>query len=95
MQKKRNLVGLYMAPALVLCIPLVGNLISSEINWSGYDFLIAGVILWSTAGLIHLILSRVAKFPLRIMFCCVMLLVIALIWIELAVGIFGTPPGGN
>ncbi len=95
MQKKRNLVELYMAPALVLCIPLVGNLISSEINWSGYDFLIAGVILWSTAGLIHLILSRVAKFPLRIMFCCVMLLVIALIWIELAVGIFGTPLGGN
>ncbi|WP_294207586.1 hypothetical protein [uncultured Chryseobacterium sp.] len=95
MSKKRNLVGLYIVPALLLCIPLVGNLISSEVNWSGYDFLIAGVILWSTAGLIHLILSRVAKFPLRIMFCCVMLLVIALIWIELAVGIFGTPLGGN
>ncbi|WP_294218165.1 hypothetical protein [uncultured Chryseobacterium sp.] len=95
MSKKRNLVGLYMVPALLLCIPLVGNLISSEVNWSGYDFLIAGVILWSTAGLIHLILSRVAKFPLRIMFCCVMLLAIALIWIELAVGIFGTPLAGS
>lgn len=95
MQKKRNLLGLYMAPALVLCIPLVGNLISSEVNWSGCDFLIAGVILWSTAGFIHLIFNRITKLPVRIMFCCVMLLVIALIWIELAVGIFGTPLGGN
>lgn len=95
MSKKRNLVSLYTAPALLLCIPLVGNLMSSEVNWSRYDFLIAAVMLWGTVGLIHLIASRVTKPILRIMLCCLALVALALIWAELAVGIFGTPLAGS
>lgn len=95
MSKKRNLVGLYMAPALLLCIPLVGNLMSSEVNWSGYDFLMAAVMLWGTVGLIHFIVIRVTKPTVRIMLCCLALVALALIWTELAVGIFGTPLAGS
>lgn len=95
MTQKQKTLTIYALPLVLLCIPLVGNIISKEINWSASDFLIAGILLFSTAFLINLVRSKIKKQSYRILICVFVLIVFALIWIELAVGIFGSPFAGN
>ncbi|MDQ1098762.1 hypothetical protein [Chryseobacterium camelliae] len=86
---------MHTLPATLLWFPLVGNVISSEVYWSGYDFLMAAVILWSAVGFIDLISGKVAKPALRIPLCFLAFFALAAVWAELAVGIFGSLLAGN
>lgn len=95
MTQKQKTFGIYALPPVLLCIPLLGNLTSDEVNWSASDFLIAGVLLFSTAFLINLVRTKIKKQSHRILICVFVLIVFALIWVELAVGIFGSPFAGN
>lgn len=95
MTQKQKTLTIYALPLVLLCIPLMGNIISKEINWSASDFLIAGILLFSTAFLINLVRSKIKKQSHRILICVFVLIILALIWIELAVGIFGSPFAGS
>ena len=46
MTQKQKTLTIYALPLALLSIPLVGNLFSKEVNWSGADFLIAGALLF-------------------------------------------------
>ncbi len=93
-QKQKTLI-IYALPLALLSIPLVGNLISNEANWSVSDFLIAGALLFITAFLINLVRSRIKKQSQKVLVTIFILLALALIWLELAVGIFGSPFAGS
>lgn len=93
-QKQKTLI-IYALPLALLSIPLVGNLISNEVNWSASDFLIAGALLFITAFLINLVRSRIKKQSQKVLVTIFILLALALIWFELAVGIFGSPFAGS
>ncbi|QWT88425.1 hypothetical protein KBP46_11725 [Chryseobacterium sp. PCH239] len=95
MTQKQKTLTIYALPLALLSIPLVGNLFSKEVNWSGADFLIAGALLFTTAFLINLIRNRIKKQSQKVMICIFIVLTIALVWIELAVGIFGSPFAGS
>ena len=68
---------------------------TEEVNWTLADFLVAGVLLYGTGLLCELILRKVKKVKLRIALCIGILIVLLLIWAELAVGIFGTLIAGS
>ncbi|WP_288447951.1 hypothetical protein [uncultured Chryseobacterium sp.] len=93
-QKQKTLI-IYALPLALLSIPLVGNLILNEVNWSVSDFLIAGVLLFTTAFLVNLVRNRIKKQSQKVLFTIFILLALALIWLELAVGIFGSPFAGS
>lgn len=95
MTQKQTTFTIYAFPMVLLCIPLVGNIISNGVNWSPSDFLIAGILLFVTAFLVNLVRSKIKKQSWKILICAAILLVLALTWIELAVGIFGSPFAGN
>ena len=95
MAQKQKTLTIYALPLVLLCIPLFGTIITDEVNWSSSDFMIAGVLLFATAFLVNLVRSRIKKQSWKILICTFILLVLALIWIELAVGIFGSPFAGN
>lgn len=82
------------APALLL-IPLLLMLAGGEMMWSGFDFLVAGILLFLTGAGITLILVKVEKPAYRILWIALALLILFLVWAELAVGIFGTPFSGS
>ncbi len=82
------------APALLL-IPLLMMFASGEMMWSGFDFLVAGILLFVTGAGITLILVKVEKTTYRILWIALALLILFLVWVELAVGIFGTPFSGS
>jgi hypothetical protein len=79
----------------LLLIPMAAILISDEINWSIFDFLVMGVLLFSFGIGINLILKNTKNPKNRIAFFTMLILIFSLIWIELAVGIFGSPFAGS
>tara|TARA_B100000925_G_scaffold280891_1_gene252053 strand:- start:70 stop:348 length:279 start_codon:yes stop_codon:yes gene_type:complete len=79
----------------LLFIPMATMLISDEINWSIFDFLVMGVLLFSFGISINLILKNTKNSKIRITFFTILILIFSLIWIELAVGIFGSSFAGS
>ena len=80
--------------AVLLAIPLVGNLVSTEVHWSAVDFFIAGCLFLSvSAG----VLTIWRSLPQRksIPWIILLLLVFLIIWTELSVGLFGSPIAGS
>ena len=79
----------------LLLIPMATMLISDEINWSIFDFLVMGVLLFSFGISINLVLKNIKNSKIRITFFTILILIFSLIWIELAVGIFESPFAGS
>lgn len=81
--------------ALLLIIPFVAMQFTKEVNWSMFDFLIAAILLSSVALAIELVLRKFKSMKQRILICAGILLVLFVVWAELAVGIFGSPMAGS
>ena len=93
--QKQTSIALYTLAAGILCIPFFGMQLSDEVKWSGYDFMMAGVMLFGTAIGIDLILRTIEKPSHRILLIVTVVCALLLVWAELAVGIFGTPFSGS
>lgn len=91
----QRLISIVITVALLLLIPLLAMQFTSEVVWTSFDFVIAGVLLLSTGLACEFIMRKVKNIKYRIIICGVILAMFALIWIELAVGIFGTPFAGS
>ena len=80
---------------LLLFIPFIAMQFTNEVNWGLFDFVMAAVLLYGTGLLFELVLRKVRKPVYRIVICAVILVLLLVIWIELAVGIFGTAIAGK
>jgi peptidoglycan/LPS O-acetylase OafA/YrhL len=94
MQNKR-LIIIVLTVALLLLIPLIAMQFTDEVNWTPFDFIVAGILLLGTGLMCELVLRKVNKIGLRIAICVALLAMLLLIWAELAVGIFGIPLSGK
>lgn len=83
------------AAAGLLLVPYVAMRFTGEVNWSGFDFIVAGVLLFGTGIFIEIALRMLTSFWSRVAALAVILLGLFLVWAELAVGIFGTPLAGS
>lgn len=93
--QNKRLIIILTAVAILLLIPFIAMQFTEEVNWTVFDFLIAGVLLLGTGLMCEFVLRKASKTTYRIFICLAILLVFLLIWSELAVGIFGTPFGGS
>lgn len=91
----KNLPKIIIIVLLLLMIPFLGMQFCSEVNWNIYDFGIAGLLLLIFGLAIDNLWRRIPTTSYRIIAIGVAFLIFALIWIELAVGIFGSPWAGN
>jgi uncharacterized membrane protein len=82
-------------PLLLLIIPFVGMFVSDQVNWSPFDFLVMGLLLFSLGLAADAIFRKFKQLRSRLLFTALLLVVFLLIWIELAVGLFGTPLAGS
>jgi peptidoglycan/LPS O-acetylase OafA/YrhL len=89
MQNKR-LIIIVLIVAILLLIPLIAMQFTNEVNWNLLDFIVSGVLLLGTGLLCEFVLRKVKKIRLRIVICVALLIMLLLIWAELAVGIFGS-----
>ncbi|GGD40157.1 hypothetical protein [Muriicola marianensis] len=86
---------IFLGTLLLLCIPLIAMQFSSEVDWNAFDFLVAGILLASTAFVCDLVWRNISNDTYRIVLLIAALVFFFLIWAELAVGIFGTPFAGS
>lgn len=91
----KRLFAILAAAGAMLLIPFTAMQFTNEVNWSGFDFLVAGVLLTGTGLLVELVLRKVKTRAARFWLVGAILLLLALVWIELAVGLFGTPFAGS
>ncbi len=94
MWKKRHFI-LISVPLLIFSIPLIATNFSRDVNWTLSDFVLAAVLLFGTALMIEITLRHASNLILRITIITVLLLLLFSIWVELAVGVFGTPFAGS
>lgn len=94
MQNKR-LSGILLAVALLLLIPFIAMQFTDEVKWTLSDFVVVGGLLLGTGLMCELVIRKVKKIEYRIAICGAILAAFFLIWLELAVGIFGTPFAGS
>lgn len=83
------------SPLFLLLFPLVGTLVSNEVNWSFFDFILMGILILSMSFGIKQVVITTKNTNYRILIIGMILLVFILVWVELAVGIFDTPFAGN
>ena len=93
--KNKRLIGILGTVAVLLCIPLVAMQFTNEVNWTLSDFVIAGGLLLGTGLLIETVARNIKDKKIRIGITVAILIVLALVWAELAVGIFGNPFAGS
>lgn len=93
--KNKRLIGIIVAVIFLLAIPFVAMQFTDEVKWTLSDFLVAATLLLGTGLLCELVLRKVNKTENRIAICAVLLVALILIWLELAVGIFGTQFAGS
>jgi len=82
-------------PLSLLLIPLIGMSITSEINWSPFDFIIMGSLLFLLSIGINFMSNRTNNVKNRLLYIGILVLIFMLIWAELAVGILETPFAGS
>jgi hypothetical protein len=64
-------------------------------DWSGFDFLVAAVLL-TAAVLAFLLFVRPGKSRrYRVVAAAMIIVVLLVVWLELAVGLFGSPFAGS
>lgn len=93
--QNKRLVGILALPTVILLIPFIAMQFSTEVTWDASDFLMAGILLFGTGFLVELVLRKVTKKLNRIILLLIIITLVLLTWIELAVGLFGTPLAGN
>ena len=95
--ENKRLIGILAAVAVLLTIPFIAGLFGG-MNWSKFDFLAAGVLLLGTGLIIELVLRLVKTTALtafRLVICGAVLLALLAVWVEIAVGVFGTRFAGS
>ena len=83
------------SPLFLLLFPLVGTLVSNEVNWSFFDFIVMGILILSMSFGIKQVVMTTKNTNYRVLIIGMILLVFILVWVELAVGIFDTPFAGS
>lgn len=87
---RRQMWYVAFATASILMVPLVAMLFTNEVNWSFFDFIVMGILLFGT-GLTYVLLSRISdSITYRIAVGVAVGTGLLLIWVNLAVGIIGS-----
>jgi hypothetical protein len=85
---QKSLLGVALATTLLLLIPAIAMQFTSEVSWGPGDFLVAGVLLFGAGSVTVLGLRHVRGVGRRAALVFSIAFALALVWAELAVGLF-------
>jgi hypothetical protein len=93
--ENKRLVAMLACSAFLLLIPFVGGLLSGNMKWSAFDFAVAGAFFFGTVTAVELVLRLVRRTTYRLAIGGAVLLALFVVWVEIAVGVFGTRFAGS
>lgn len=92
----KRLLGIIIGICALLTLPFIGMKLGVEgLKWTAIDFIAAGIMLFGAGSAIEIALRLITKFEYRVAACIVILIGLAIVWAELAVGLIGTPLAGS
>ncbi len=90
-----RLKSLLIGSGALLLVPFIGSQFSQEVHWSGFDYIVAAILLGGTSFVLDFVLAKAKNKQSRWAWGILVLLALALVWAELAVGVFGSPLAGS
>jgi hypothetical protein len=93
--RNKRLVFILVAIAVLLLLPFVAMQFTDQVIWSPFDFLVAGALLLGAGLTFEFFARRRSSTAYRLAIGLAIAAVLALVWVELAVGVFGTPLAGS
>jgi len=85
----RSAVGIVLAAAFILLLPLLAMQITDEVVWTLADFALGGALLVGTGLMYELAARKAGNIAYRVAVGVAVLAVFLLVWLSLAVGIIG------
>lgn len=92
---RNRLLKIFAAVGALLLIPLIAMQFTEEVNWTAFDFLVAGGLLTGAALTVSVLAERLKQPKHKLALTLVALAVVLVLWAELAVGLFGSPLAGS
>ncbi len=93
--QNRRLKILFPIIIFILLIPFIAMQFTDEVNWTAADFIVAGGLLFGAGLISEIVIKKTKNRKHKMVLLGAIFIILILIWIELAVGIFGTPFSGN
>jgi hypothetical protein len=90
LMKNKNIFLIALAVALILLLPLVAMQFSDTVNWSAFDFALAGTLLFGTGLAFELVARKAKTIAYRAALAAALGTALMLVWVNLAVGIIGS-----
>ena len=91
----KGLTRVLLGTCAILMVPAVAMRFTREVNWSPFDFVVAGILLAGIGSLYVLLTRKLRTVQQRRAIGGGLLLTLLLVWVELAVGLFGSPIAGS
>lgn len=86
---RRQMLFVALGTAAFLMIPLLAGLLTTEVNWGIFDFIVMGILI-SGSGMLYVFVSRISdNTAYRVAAAITIFTGFLIIWINLAVGIIG------
>jgi hypothetical protein len=90
----KRLITILLAITFVLLLPAVAMRFTDEVSWTLFDFAVAGGLLLSAGLTFEFVARRTGSRRSRVIAGVAIFAVLVIVWLELAVGIFGSPLAG-
>ncbi len=91
---QKRLASMVAAVFFLLLIPFTAMQFSSRVDWGARDFILMGSLLFTTVFGVEIVLRNVHKPLHRFLLCGALVIVVFLVWAELALGVFNSPIAG-
>ena len=85
----------WIGAVALLALPAVAMLFTAEVNWGPEDFIVGGALLLGTAFVLDRLLGSGMSRRAMALATGAGILMLALVWGELAVGLVGSPLAGD
>lgn len=102
----KNIIRVFAITAGVLLLPFAamamdwrvtdpGSSDRERVNWNLFDFIVMGSLLLTIGFMYEFLILKFSATKDRVILALLLLVLLFLIWAELAVGIFGSPIAGS
>lgn len=91
----KRFISLLAGIPLLLMIPYVAMQFTNEVQWTASDFVVAFVLLVGIVASIEWTTQKIKNIPKRNLVLFGIAMTFIFIWLELAVGIIGSPFSGH
>lgn len=90
-----DLLLVLLGTAMLLTVPLLAMQFSADMHWDWFDFAVTGVLLAATGCMYVAVARTVSNRRRRALIGVALAVALLVVYLELAVGVFGTALGGS